>query len=342
MRNDATENLHNDEPTREQQKKQPASAKKTDAVGRPSTEDKKAADTAKKTPAETASMTPSFSDSAKTKPATASNEAGGSAMSPREPEVYSRTPVPTDRPADADLPDGDKASTGAPDHADRPAATEHIPSSGKADADSTSTTPSKTEPHKSSAPVKTEATKSPVPAKTEADKSPAPVKTEADKGPTPTKDSDLTTPAAGRAEAELKTPAPTKADSDLKAPASSRHDGPVTADPAHQENAAPARAFGRAEVTDPGEQNSLLPKGSRDDLRERWQALQMRFVDDPRTAANDAGALVEESLGRLRTALDDRKRELDGWDSGNGTTDTERLRLAVRNYRELLDNVLGH
>ena len=110
---------------------------------------------------------------------------------------------------------------------------------------------------------------------------------------------------------------------------------PIAADPA-----VGAPALGRAAVRS-DEPDLLLAKESRDDLQDRWQALQLRFIDDPRNVAKDAGSLVEESLEQLRTALNDRKRELDDWNT-EGTVDTERLRRVVCDYRELFDNVLGH
>jgi len=111
--------------------------------------------------------------------------------------------------------------------------------------------------------------------------------------------------------------------------------------PFAEDPAVSAPALGRATVTVPGERDSLLAKESRDDLHDRWQALQLRFIDDPQSVARDAGSLVEESLEQLRAALSDRKRELDDWHA-EGTADTERLRRVVCDYRELFDNVLGH
>jgi hypothetical protein len=85
-------------------------------------------------------------------------------------------------------------------------------------------------------------------------------------------------------------------------------------------------------------------------LRERWQAVQAEFVDDPREAVGDAAALLEQTTQALVDALQQRQRDLrSGWDSGDangtgtatadGTTDTERLRLTLQRYRGLFNQL---
>jgi hypothetical protein len=80
-------------------------------------------------------------------------------------------------------------------------------------------------------------------------------------------------------------------------------------------------------------------------FRDRWQELQLRFVDDPHAAASLAGALVDEVVAALRDAVDRQRSALEDWQSGDGvdahSEDTERLRVAVRRYRDFLDRLLG-
>jgi hypothetical protein len=76
------------------------------------------------------------------------------------------------------------------------------------------------------------------------------------------------------------------------------------------------------------------------DLRQRWQTLQLRFVDDPRGVVTEAQSLVGEAVDSLTTSLTDQQRELDGWASG-GDGDTEQLRVALQRYREFFDRMLG-
>jgi hypothetical protein len=89
---------------------------------------------------------------------------------------------------------------------------------------------------------------------------------------------------------------------------------------------------------------SLWEDGATETLRERWRDVQLRFVDDPRGAADEAQSLVSEAIDTLTAALAERRSELDGWRTGDGDaadTETERLRMAVRGYRDFLDRLLG-
>jgi hypothetical protein len=76
------------------------------------------------------------------------------------------------------------------------------------------------------------------------------------------------------------------------------------------------------------------------DLRIRWQELQLRFVDDPRGVVTEAQSLVGEAVQSLTDSLTDQQRELDGWASG-GDGDTEQLRTALQRYRDFFDRMLG-
>jgi hypothetical protein len=75
-------------------------------------------------------------------------------------------------------------------------------------------------------------------------------------------------------------------------------------------------------------------------LRDRWQELQLRFVDDPRGVVTQAQSLVGEAVEGLTKALAEQRRALDGWASG-GNGDTEQLRVALQRYRDFFDRVLG-
>jgi hypothetical protein len=102
---------------------------------------------------------------------------------------------------------------------------------------------------------------------------------------------------------------------------------------------APAGAV-QPETTLPAEQPlEVWSSGRAEEYRDRWRQVQVRFLDDPRSAAEQAEGLVSEVLDALTQALDGQKRALDGWRSA-GHVDTERLRVCVRGYRDLLDRVL--
>jgi hypothetical protein len=73
------------------------------------------------------------------------------------------------------------------------------------------------------------------------------------------------------------------------------------------------------------------------DYQQRWREVQAGFVDDPRDAVQRADQLVEEAV----TALTTRRQGLvDRWKNSD-QNDTEQLRLALRDYRSLLEELVG-
>ncbi|WP_436837982.1 hypothetical protein [Micromonospora rifamycinica] len=90
----------------------------------------------------------------------------------------------------------------------------------------------------------------------------------------------------------------------------------------------------------PSDAATLFEADAAQGFRDRWRDVQLRFVDDPRAAAGEAQSLVEEAIRALSEALAAQKEKLGGW-QGAGEADTEQLRVAVRQYRDFLDRVLG-
>lgn len=81
------------------------------------------------------------------------------------------------------------------------------------------------------------------------------------------------------------------------------------------------------------------PSGMVDDLRSRWDSVQMRFVDDPSGVAADARALVGEAVTAIREAIDRLESRLDeAVDEAAG--DTEQLRQRVAHYRNVFESLL--
>ncbi|MFC4855410.1 hypothetical protein [Actinophytocola glycyrrhizae] len=89
-------------------------------------------------------------------------------------------------------------------------------------------------------------------------------------------------------------------------------------------------AAGDAAVTG----GDLFPGDAATRLRERWRELQADFVDDPQRAVREADDVVDEVL---RTITEHRQRLAGEW---QGDTDTEHLRLAMREYRTFVDRLL--
>ncbi|SCG44437.1 hypothetical protein [Micromonospora halophytica] len=138
-------------------------------------------------------------------------------------------------------------------------------------------------------------------------------------------------PAAGAA--GYGSAGPTMVDPDTEAP----EGGPTSAG---------AGAAGAAGATSPAGANvpthaaTLFEAEAAQGFRDRWREVQLRFVDDPRAAVGEAQSLVEEAIQALSAALTAQKRQLGSWQDA-GSADTEQLRVAVRQYRDFLDRVLG-
>jgi hypothetical protein len=83
-------------------------------------------------------------------------------------------------------------------------------------------------------------------------------------------------------------------------------------------------------------------------LRDRWQGIQIDFVDDPRHAVEQADTLLEQVAAQLTDSIATRRRELrvrwnyDG--TGSAAADsgspTEELRTSLQDYRRLLNRLL--
>jgi hypothetical protein len=89
----------------------------------------------------------------------------------------------------------------------------------------------------------------------------------------------------------------------------------------------------------------LLPHEECDKLQLQLQHAVAGFVDEPRNAVEEADHVMEELASRVTDALTHRRRTLrtswqDGEDKHGNAGDTEQLRLALRDYRELADRLL--
>lgn len=99
-----------------------------------------------------------------------------------------------------------------------------------------------------------------------------------------------------------------------------------------------------------GRQPSVMPQQERDafevfsegDLdayRRRWDTLQASFVDDPRTATEQAGALAGELVRRLSERYETLRSEFAG--GSEQDADTEVMRHTIRRYRSIFRAVVG-
>ena len=129
-------------------------------------------------------------------------------------------------------------------------------------------------------------------------------------------------------------------------------------EPARPDSAAvPAEAdesavVGRAVVPDgPERSNGMKPgdvpaaaatsfwaEDSARDFRDRWREAQLRFVDDPRRAAEDSRALIGAAVEALTETLASHRRQLDSWPAD---ADTEQYRVVMQRYRAFFERVFS-
>lgn len=83
----------------------------------------------------------------------------------------------------------------------------------------------------------------------------------------------------------------------------------------------------------------LLPADQVDSLRERWQQVQLRFIDNPEGTAREAQTLVSEAVDALTASLSQQRDSLN--QPVDGTADTEVHRAAVMRHRDFLDRLLS-
>ncbi|WP_416960760.1 hypothetical protein [Streptomyces sp. Agncl-13] len=124
-----------------------------------------------------------------------------------------------------------------------------------------------------------------------------------------------------------------------------------SARPVHAPEPAPGIGSGAASgngrrVPQDAENGSLLPHDESDKFSLRLQHAVTGFVDEPRSAVEEADHVLEEVAARFTEAVTKRRATLHGsWESKgsdgtHGSDDTEQLRLALRDYRELTERLL--
>lgn len=85
----------------------------------------------------------------------------------------------------------------------------------------------------------------------------------------------------------------------------------------------------------------LFPGGELEGLRTRWTEIQTAFVDEPRTAVQQADNLVASAMKRLAEVFSDERSKLEQqWDRGDQVS-TEDLRVALQRYRTFFERLLS-
>jgi hypothetical protein len=97
----------------------------------------------------------------------------------------------------------------------------------------------------------------------------------------------------------------------------------------------------RTRAMDVREETGFLPDDRMNALRSRWDDVQAGFVDDPRTAVQQAHQLVTELVNELTDTFTRERSGLESQWSGGGQPDTEALRVALQRYRAFFNRLLS-
>jgi|SRR5579862_2662082 len=102
--------------------------------------------------------------------------------------------------------------------------------------------------------------------------------------------------------------------------------------------AGPSGTAARTKVEE--ELGPLFPAEEANNLRSRWDSVQVRFVDEPREAVEEADVLIAATMKRLAEIFADERQKLERqWDRGDNVT-TEDLRQGLRRYRSFFSRLL--
>jgi hypothetical protein len=115
----------------------------------------------------------------------------------------------------------------------------------------------------------------------------------------------------------------------------------------------------RDDGEDPGDRAELSPEGrgvasgggdepgdgpllgAAAELRQRWEAVQVGFVDDPRRAVEAAAGMVSEAAAALQAEIERRRGDLVGSRDAEAEHSTDALLAAFHDYRALFDRVVS-
>jgi hypothetical protein len=77
-----------------------------------------------------------------------------------------------------------------------------------------------------------------------------------------------------------------------------------------------------------------------DDLRKRWESVQVGFVDNPREAVGEAENLVSSAIGEIAGQFRQQREGLEvSWDQGRDPS-TDDLRVVFQGYRDFFGRLL--
>lgn len=85
----------------------------------------------------------------------------------------------------------------------------------------------------------------------------------------------------------------------------------------------------------------LFPETVASDFRSKWDRIQAGFVDEPRTAVQQADELVAQAIKKLAESFANERNRLESqWDRGD-QVNTEELRVSLQTYRSFFQRLLA-
>jgi uncharacterized Ntn-hydrolase superfamily protein len=84
----------------------------------------------------------------------------------------------------------------------------------------------------------------------------------------------------------------------------------------------------------------LLDSNDAEQFHERWQSIQVTFVDEPRDSVEKADALVSELMEHLAQTFQQERRSLEAELEGDDVS-TDDLRVALKRYRSFFERLLS-
>jgi len=110
--------------------------------------------------------------------------------------------------------------------------------------------------------------------------------------------------------------------------------------PANVPNNDPGAMQANNRMENAGKPGALLAANETGEFRSHWDSIQAAFVDQPRSAVEQADALVAEVMKRLAETFAGERAKLEGaWSRGDNVS-TEDLRVALQRYRSFFDRLL--
>jgi hypothetical protein len=96
-----------------------------------------------------------------------------------------------------------------------------------------------------------------------------------------------------------------------------------------------------AAIDQEAQHNPLFPQDELQNFRSRWDKVQTSFVDEPRSAVEEADRLVASIVKRIAEQFASEREQLEKqWDRGENVN-TEDLRQALKRYRAFFDRLLA-